>query len=401
MYKIAVACFLCMILTSCNSKKTRVDNIESQAKWSVRMANSVMQTSDTLLVYEARNNPNRKYNNEEWDYDIGYLGQAIAELGKIDPKYSKYRDDYINHFILDDGNILNFKMDDYNIDKINPAKNLFRMYQETGDVKYKKAMDHLADQMKSYPTTVEGGFWHKKIYPSQMWLDGIYMASPFLAQYGKEFNQPEWFDVVANQIILVYKKTIDVETGLLFHAQDESKAQKWADPVTGRSSYLWGRSMGWYVMAIVDVLDYFPKDHVQYNQILEIYRNTMEAVMKVRDPKTGAWYQILNLPERQGNYLEGSASAMFTYAIAKGAKQGYLGKEYLKIAGDCFDSLINVFIQEESNGKLIMENICGGAGLGGTPYRDGSFEYYVSEQIVPNDCKGVAPFIMAAIELNR
>lgn len=365
------------------------------------MANSVMQTSDTLLVYETKNNPNRKYNDGEWDYDVAYMGQAIAELGKIDPKYSKYRNDYINHFILDDGNILNYRMEEYNIDKINPAKNLFSMYKETGDVKYKKAMDHFVEQMKTHPTTKEGGFWHKKIYPSQMWLDGIYMASPFLAQYGKEFNQPEWFDVVANQIILVYEKTIDKNTGLLFHAQDESKAQKWADPATGRSSYFWGRSVGWYVMAIVDVLDYFPKDHPKYKQILEIYQNTIEAVMKVRDPKTGAWYQILNLPDRQGNYLEGSASAMFTYAIAKGVKHGYLGKEYLKIADECFDSLVKVFIKEDNNGKLTMVNICGGAGLGGTPYRDGSFEYYVSEQIVPNDCKGVAPFIYAAIELNR
>ena len=365
------------------------------------MANSIMATSATLLDFENTNNPAKKSNTAEWDYDVAYLGQAIAELGTIDQKYAKYRADYINHFVLEDGNILNFKTEDYNVDKVSPAKNLFSMFRETGDVKYKKAIEHVVDQMKSHPKTKEGGYWHKKIYPNQMWLDGIYMASPFLAQYAKENNQPAWFDVIAHQIILVYKKTLDEKSGLLYHAQDESKEQKWADPVTGRSSYFWGRALGWYVMAIVDVLDYMPKDHPKRAQILEIYKKTIDAVLKVQDKETGVWFQIINLPERKGNYPEGSGSAMFTYAIAKGAKRGYLGKDYLKLANECFDSLLKVFIKVDDKGQLTMINICGGAGLGGTPYRDGSFEYYVSEQIVPNDCKGVAPFIMAAIELNR
>jgi unsaturated rhamnogalacturonyl hydrolase len=187
----------------------------------------------------------------------------------------------------------------------------------------------------------------------------------------------------------------------LYHAQDESRAQKWADPVSGRSSWFWGRAMGWYVMAIVDVLDYLPKNHPERDQILDIYKKTIDALLEVRDKDSGAWYQIVNLPDHKGNYLEGSATAMYTYAIAKGAKKGYLDQKYLEIANNCFDSLLKVFIKEDDKGKLTMVNICGGAGLGGIPYRDGSFEYYVSEQIVPNDCKGVAPFIYAAIELNR
>lgn len=385
----------------CLSITSPKDVAKIQEKWSVRLANSVMSTSETLLDFESRNNPLRKYNTAEWDYDVAYMGQAIAELGKIDPKYSKYRDGYINHYILSDGNILNFKVEDYNTDKVSPAKNLFSMFKETGEMKYKLAMDHVAEQMKSHPKTKDGGFWHKKIYPHQMWLDGIYMASPFLAQYAKEYNHPEWFDVVAHQIILAYDKTLDQKTGLLYHAQDESKEQKWADPQTGRSSWFWGRAMGWYVMAIVDIMDYLPENHPQRGQIIEIYKKTIDALLVVRDKHSGAWYQILNLPNRKGNYLEGSASAMYTYAIAKGAKKGYLEKRYLNIANDCFDSLLKVFLKEDASGKLKMENICGGAGLGGIPYRDGSFEYYVTEQIVPNDCKGVAPFIYTAIELNR
>jgi unsaturated rhamnogalacturonyl hydrolase len=393
--------FALAISLPCFSETTHPDIIENQEKWSVHLANSVLATSETLLDYENRNNPVRKYNTEEWDYDVAYMGQAIAELGNIDPKYSRYRDDYINHFILNDGNILNFKVEDYNVDKVSPAKNLFSMYRETGQKKYKQALDHIVAQMRSHPKTTDGGYWHKKIYPHQMWLDGIYMASPFLAQYAKEFNQPGWFDVITYQIILVHNKTIDRETGLLYHAQDESREQKWADPVTGRSSWFWGRAMGWYVMAIVDVLDYLPENHPQRTQIIEIYKKTIDALLEVRDKDSGAWYQIVNLPDRKGNYLEGSASAMYTYAIAKGANKGYLDQMYLKIANSCFDSLLKVFIKEDNKGKLTMMNICGGAGLGGIPYRDGSFEYYVSEQIVPNDCKGVAPFIYAAIELNR
>ena len=401
MYKVIIAFFLGGLLVSCQSKKPKVDQAKNSEKWSVRMANSIIHTSDTLLYFEKINNPARDYKDGDWDYDVGYLGSAIARLGDLDPKYSKYLEDYINHFILDDGTVLNYHQEEYNIDRVNPAKNLFGLYKKTGDEKYKIAIEGFVDQMRTHPTTSDGGFWHKNIYPHQMWLDGIYMASPFLAQYAAEFNQPEWFDVVAHQILLVHDKTYDEKTGLLFHAQDESKEQKWADPVTGRSSYFWGRAIGWYVMAIVDVLDYLPEDHPQRGEIINIFKQTVDSVLTVRDPKSGAWYQILNMPDKQGNYLEGSCSAMFTYAIAKATNKGYLGSSYLKVANDCFDSLIKTFISEDEDGFIKMNNICGGAGLGGNPYRDGSFEYYVSETIVRNDCKGVAPFIDAAIQLDR
>lgn len=401
MSKVLVAFLLCAILISCHSKKVKVNQTDSKKKWSVRMANSIIHTSDTLLYFEKINNPARDYKDGDWDYDVGYLGSAIARLGDLDPKYSKYLENYINHFILDDGTVLNYHKEEYNIDRVNPAKNLFGLYKKTGDEKYKIALEQFVDQMRTHPKTSDGGYWHKNIYPHQMWLDGLYMASPFLAQYAMEFDHPEWFDVVAHQILLVYKKTYDQNTGLLYHAQDESKEQRWADPETGRSSYFWGRAIGWYVMSIVDVLDYLPEDYPQRAAIITILKQTIDAVLKVRDPESGVWYQILNMPDREGNYREGSCSAMFTYAIAKGAKNGYLDESYLKIANDCFDSLLSEFIKEDEDGYFKMQNICGGAGLGGNPYRDGSFEYYVSEDIVVNDCKGVAPFINAAIELNR
>lgn len=395
---IVVVALIILATNSCSSKKT---NTENSDLWSVKMANSIMQTSDRLIDFETKNNPLRSYDTSEWDYDVGFVAFAVRKLKNIDPKYAEYSDAYINHFIQDDGSILNYQKEEYNVDKVYPGINLFDLYNETGEEKYKIAIDTLVEQMKSHPKTDSGGYWHKNIYPNQMWLDGIFMASPFLTRYAFEFNQPEWYDVVAHQILLVYNKTFDESTGLLYHAQDESLQQKWADPETGRSSFFWGRAIGWYVMAIVDILDYFPEDHPQRPQIIDIYKGTIEALLMVRDQKTGVWFQILDMPEHKGNYPEGSCTAMYTYAIAKGAKKGYLPKNYLDLADDCFDSMINTLVKVEDDGKVILTNICGGAGLGGNPYRDGSFEYYVSEQIVPNDCKGVAPFILAAIELNR
>ncbi|MFT3738709.1 MAG: glycoside hydrolase family 88 protein [Breznakibacter sp.] len=309
--------------------------------------------------------------------------------------------DYVNVFINDSGKIARYKMEEYNIDRVNPGKNLITLYKRTGERKYQIAFEELVAQMETHPRTHEGGYWHKKIYPYQMWLDGIYMASPFLAQYASEFSQPKWFDEVAFQILTIYKRTLDEKTGLLYHAYDESREQKWADPATGHSPHFWSRAMGWYTMAIVDVLDFMPETHPQRDSIITVLKNTCDALMDVRDSKTGLWYQVLDQGDRQGNYIEGSGSAMFTYVFAKGAKKGYLDARYLDIANQCFNDMVKQFITEDENGLLSMHHICGGCGLGGNPYRDGSFEYYVTEKVVDNDTKGVGPFILAAIELDR
>jgi unsaturated rhamnogalacturonyl hydrolase len=234
-----------------------------------------------------------------------------------------------------------------------------------------------------------------------MWLDGIYMGSPFLVQYAKEFNQPGWFDTVAHQVKLIAEKTLDEETGLLYHAWDESREQKWSDPETGQSPHFWSRATGWFIMALVDMLDFFPEDHPDRDSIIAILNRTCEALLKVRDPESGTWYQVLAHGGREGNYLEGSGTAMYTYTFAKGAKKGYLDEKYLEIAGEVFDDMVEQFIITDEDGMISMVDICGGCGLGGNPYRDGSYEYYITERIVKNDSKGVAPFILAAIELDR
>jgi unsaturated rhamnogalacturonyl hydrolase len=380
-----------LLIVGCNSGKVSKENYSE--KWSVKMANSMMAHYDTLLKLDG--------GRIRWQYDVSFVGEAIDKLGDLDPKYSKYMEDYINFFVREDGSVYRYRIDEYNIDRIKPAKNVITLFKRTGEKKYRDAIELHVQQMREHPKTESGGYWHKKIYPNQIWLDGLYMASPFLAQYAKEFNAPEWFDEVAAEIKLAYKVTLDEETGLLYHAYDESREQQWADPVTGQSPHFWSRAMGWYVMAIVDVLDFLPKNHPDRDAIIEILQNVSEALLKVRDPETGLWFQVLDHVGVEGNYGEGSGSAMFAYAFAKGAKNGYLNQKYWDIANSAFDSILEHLIIKDDDGLLTMIQICGACGLGGNPYRDGSYEYYISEKIVANDPKGVAPFIVAALELDR
>lgn len=352
-----------------------------------------MIKSDSLIHYVS--------GTPKWAYDIAFLGKAIDGLGSVNPKYPKYMEDWVNHFVRPDGSVIDYKLDEYNLDRIYPGRNVLTVYKRNPDPKYKIAIDNFIKQLETHPKTKSGGYWHKKIYPWQMWLDGIYMGSTFIAQYAKEFNSPEWFNVATTQTKMIYEKTLDPQTGLLMHAWDESHQQKWCDPATGKSRYPWSRATGWYILAIEDILEYLPENHPDRPALITILQKTCEALLKVRDPKSGLWFQVLNEGGREGNYLEGSGSAMFTYAFARGAHKGYLDKKYLERANSAFDGIIKELITVDEKGLLTMHNICGGCGLGGNPYRDGSYEYYINEKRVDNDSKGVAPFIMAAFELDR
>jgi unsaturated rhamnogalacturonyl hydrolase len=365
----------------------------SDLKWSVRMANTVLKRSDSLIYYVDRS--------PKWAYDVALLGMAVDRLGNVDPKYSKYMETWVNYFVKPDGSVIDYRLKEYNLDRIFPGRNVITVYKRNPDPKYKIALDNFIEQLKTHPKTNSGGYWHKNIYPWQMWLDGIFMASTYMAQYAKEFNEPQWFDVATTQTKMIYEKTLDPNSGLLFHAWDESRSQKWCDPVTGQSQYPWSRAMGWYILAIEDILEYLPENHPDRAALIAILKKTCDALVKVRDPKTGIWYQVLNQGGREGNYLEGSGSAMYAYAFARGAHKGYLDKKYLDIAHSAFDGILKELITVDNNGLITMHNICGGCGLGGNPYRDGSYEYYVNEKRIDNDTKGVAPFIMAAIELDR
>jgi unsaturated rhamnogalacturonyl hydrolase len=383
--------FVCSCKPESNNSTTSADD---ELPWSVKMANSVMNLHDSLIYFDGRERI-------KWQYDVAMLAMTIDKLGEVDQKYSDYMESYFEYFIGDDGSVKNYNIEEYNIDRINPAKSLFTLYKRTGKEKYNNAILQFVTQMEQHPKTESGGYWHKKIYPNQMWLDGIYMGSPFLAQYAKEYNQTQWFDVVAHQVLLIYDKTIDPATGLLYHAWDESREQRWSNPETGQSPHFWSRAIGWYLMAIVDILDYFPETHPDREKMIRILNNQIDALLKVADSTTGLWYQVLDLGGREGNYIEASGSCMYTYAMAKAANKGYIDAKYKTIANQKFDAIIKHLITKDAEGNLVLKNVCGGCGLGGNPYRDGSYNYYITEKVVPNDSKGVAPFILSALELNR
>jgi len=384
---------LLLVVTAFNFQQEDKKTTQPDAKWSVRMANTVMTQADSLIHYVS--------GKPKWAYDVAFLGMAIDRLGNIDAEYSDYMEDWVNYFVRPDGSVTDYRISEYNLDRIFPGRNVMTVYKRNPDTKYKIALDNFIEQLKSHPKTNIGGYWHKNIYPWQMWLDGIFMGSTYMVQYAKEFNVPEWYDVATAQTKMIYEKTLDPSTGLLMHAWDESRKQKWCDPVTGKSHYPWSRAMGWYTMAILDILDYLPSDHPDRDDLITILQKTCAALVKVRDPESGIWFQVLNHGGREGNYLEGSGSAMFTYVFAKGAGLGYLDKKYSKIACSAFDGILKELVTVDDKGLVTIHNICGGCGLGGNPYRDGSYEYYINEKRFDNDTKGVAPFILAAIELDR
>ena len=384
---------LIAILSGCATKNKPTVKEQKNTSWAIQFADAVMARHDSLIYYNG--------NMPKYEYDYSLLGWAIDKLGDVDPKYSDYMKAYIDYFVKDDGKIKGHKLSDYNMDRVRPGNNILVLYKQTNDEKYKKAIETLIGQMETQPRTKSGGFWHKLIYPWQMWLDGIYMSSPFMANYAKEFNQPQWFDEVVFQIQEIYKETLDPKTGLVYHAWDESREQRWCNPETGQSKHFWSRATGWYMMALVDVLDYLPEDHPGRQPIIDILNKLSDALIKVQDPSTGLWYQVLDMGGREGNYLEASGTAMFIYTFAKGAKKGYLDQKYFDIANSSFDSMVKVMVKTGDDGMPTLTNTCGACGLGGNPYREADYNYYVTEKKVDNDSKGVAPFILAAIELNK
>ena len=340
----------------------------------------------------------------KWDYCNGLELQAIYQVWKstANPRYFNYVKSYADTVVNANGTITGYKPEDYNLDKLNSGKILFDLYAKSKEPKLKLAMDLLRNQMKNQPRTSDGGFWHKKIYTNQMWLDGIYMASPFLAEYAYRFGEKELFDEAAHQILTVAKHTYDPKTGLYYHGWDESHTQRWSNPKTGTSPNFWSRSMGWYMMALVDVLDYLPKDHPKRAEIITILKNLSVSLDKYRDPATGMWFQVTDKVGEKGNYVESSGSAMFIYTYVKGAQKGYLPKSFEEKGRKAYDQFVKQFIRENRDGTITLTEACSVAGLGGEPrYRDGSYEYYISEPKRDNDPKAVAPFIMMSVLLKK
>lgn len=343
------------------------------------------------------------YNNRPvWNYTQGLIAQAMLGVYEFsrDKAFYDYARSYADKMIDDQGTIQGYRPEEYNIDRINSGKFLFDLYRETHDERYKSAIFHLREQLKTHPRTSEGGFWHKKIYTHQMWLDGLYMGAPFYARYARDFGEPEAFNDVIDQFAIVHRHTFDPESGLNYHGWDERREQKWAHPEKGTSPHFWGRAMGWYAMALVDVLDFIPADHPRRGELLIILRQVAAGVARHQDKESGLWYQVMDLGTREGNYLEATASSMFTYALLKGVRKGYLPKKYQKTAFKGYKGIVSRLIRDNGDGTISLTQCCSVAGLGGNPYRDGSYAYYVGEPVRDNDPKGVGPFILASLEIH-
>ena len=348
---------------------------------------------------------------EAWQLDHGrrlFFGYAqgvgccaMLRMWKTtgDRTYFDYVERWADSLVDEEGNIHLYDRAAYNLDFINSGKVLFDCYRETGKEKYRKAMDVLLRQLKLQPRTCDGGYWHKLIYQHQMWLDGLYMASPFLSQFGAEFDRPDCIDEAVRQIKLCHKHTYDASTGLYHHAWDESHSQRWADPETGHSPNFWGRSIGWWFMALVDNLDFIPSGHPDRAFVVSLVQGLADALPKYQ--RDGLWYQVIDCPEREGNYPEASVTSQLMYAYAKAVNKGLIDASYRQYAEKAFDGLRKQLLVENADGTLTLTRCCAVGGLGGNPYRDGSFEYYIGERIRENDAKATGPFIMGCIELGK
>ncbi len=361
------------------------------------LSERLADTAMNRIWVDARNQPGIP---PKWNYEQGVILKAIDAMWNTtgDPKYFRHIQKGMDHWIDESGNHKDYHLEEYNIDHVTPALAMMIMYRATGNDKYRKMVDLFRSQLRTHPRTNEGGFWHKKIYPFQMWLDGLYMGQPFYAEYSQVFAEDNWDDI-ANQFVWMEKHSRDEKTGLLYHGWDESKQQKWADKTTGRSPHVWGRAMGWYAMGLVDTLEYFPRNHPRRGELIAILEREAAAIEKYQDKKTGVWYDIIDLPERKPNYIESSASAMFVYAIARGVREGWLPEKYMKVAVSGWNGIKKEFIKVNAQGNTDWEGTVSVSGLGGNPYRDGSFEYYMTEKLRTNDAKGLGPAIRAALEL--
>ena len=311
-----------------------------------------------------------------------------------------YVDNWYDSIIDSAGAILKYKLSNYSTDHICPGRTLFSLYDITGKEKYRRAMDTLYRQLQSQPRTPEGGFWHKAVYPDQMWLDGLYMAQPFYAEYTARYvSDPEQraanFADIAHQFLLVAEHTWDPATGLYRHAWDSSRKMFWCDADTGQSAHAWGRALGWYMMALVDVLPILPEGTPGRSDMIGILRSLADTLPAYADPETGMWYQVLDRPGAEGNYVEATASAMFAYALLKGSRMGWL--DCRSYAGKTYKRMLKTFVVR-ADGQVNLEICCEVAGLGGKQNRSGDYEYYINEKVCSNDPKGIGPLIWAALE---
>ncbi len=338
-----------------------------------------------------------------WNYIDGCMMTSLYNIYRLtgNKKYLDFVDEFIDYYVFDDGTIRGYEMSTYNVDNINEGRVLFDLYKETGKPKYKRAINLLYSQLQSQPRTETGNFWHKKIYPNQVWLDGLYMAQVFYTRYETTFNRGRNYGDIVKQFRNVWLNMYDNDKQLYYHGWDVSKQAFWADPETGLSKSFWLRSVGWYTVGLVDAISYFDLSRPNLKtELITIFRKTIEGLEQYIDPEKHMFWQVVDQKGREGNYVETSGSAMIAYAMMKGARLGFVDRRFAAVGEKIFNGICREYLTE-TDGELNLGGICLMAGLGpeSNPARDGTYEYYISEPVVENDAKGTGPFVMAYTEI--
>ncbi|MBQ6879719.1 MAG: glycoside hydrolase family 88 protein [Bacteroidales bacterium] len=375
-------------------------SLEAQEPYSVKMIRSEMKRNPDATYLDGRNGERK------WNYTTGLeLKSFLSAAERYDlPEVVAYVKAWADTMATEKGEVYKYKKSNYNVDHICPARIYFDLHDMYGDQdkRYRRVTRMIREQIDDQPRTKSGEFWHKQIYPHQVWLDGFYMALPFYAEYTKRYAPKEQKDSlfadIVHQFVAGAENTLDENTGLFRHAWDESRSMFWCDPETGLSEHAWGRANGWYAVALVEVLDYLPKEHPGRQALIDQLNYFLEVLPKWADKETGMWYQVLDCPDREGNYQEATCSIMFTYAFLKGLRMGYIDDSHKDYIMGLYPKFIDRFIRENSDGTISMTDCCSVGGLGGKQMRKGDFAYYLSEPIIENDCKGVGPFIWASLE---
>ena len=338
-----------------------------------------------------------------WNYIDGCMITALLCASEItgETKYADFAEKFIDYYVFDDGSIRGYSKEKFNLDDVNEGKVLFELYEKTGKEKYKKAIFLLESQLEEQPRTNTGNFWHKLIYPNQIWLDGLYMGQVFSTLFKKYFGNKDYSDVV-NQFKNVRKLMFDENKKLYYHGCDCSKTAFWADKETGRSKSFWLRAIGWFCISLIDNIDYIDDEGAKA-ELVKIFAEAIDGISQYADSETGMYYQVVDQGGREGNYLETSGSSMIAYAMMKGARLGVIDKKYAEMGRKTFDGICKKYLSISDDGDLNLGGICLVAGLGpeDNKRRDGTFEYYISEPVVENDAKGVAPFVLCYTEVKR
>jgi unsaturated rhamnogalacturonyl hydrolase len=378
-------------------KQTRINYVEvtggtgptprptlAPTSWAVRFADSILQKWP---------NPT-SLSGSGWEYNNGIILHGIEEVYKRtkNSKYLQYLQTFVNAYTTETGSVSFTKTAD-NLDHLQPGILLLLLYEETGLNRYRLAANTIRNEFNNQPRNAEGGFWHKAVYPNQMWVDGIYMAEPFLIKYGTLFGEQAYCqDEATFQATLLASHAQNASTGLLYHGWDSSKNAAWANPLNGLSPEYWNRGDGWYVMALVDILEYLPTTHPRYSTMLDILRKLVEGIKKVQDPVTGLWFQVLDKGNLSDNWLESSGSGMFVYAIKKAIDKGYVDTSYLAVAQKGWQGM-QTMITLDTQGLPVIHTACTGTGV------QTSYQNYINRSTSNNSSHGYCGILLAASQM--